>query len=126
MRILSVVPSLDAPVCAEQTKRFNDEAANLPGADFYTISCDLPTGMARFCGAENIKNVTSASEYKNSSFSDAYGVKITDSVLSGLLSRAIVVVDGNGKVIYTEQVPEIAQEPNYEKALNALKETAKA
>lgn len=118
--VLNIFPSLDTPVCASSVRRFNEVAAKLKDAAVLCISRDLPFAQNRFCAAEGLKNVITASEYKDSKFSDAYGVRIVDGPLAGLLSRAIVVVDASGKVTYTEQVPEIAQEPDYAKALAAL------
>ncbi len=118
--VLNIFPSIDTPVCAASVRRFNQEASKLNDAAVICISRDLPFAQNRFCGAEGLKNVITASEYKDSKFSDAYGARITDGPLAGLLSRAIVVIDPAGKVIYTEQVPEIAQEPDYGKALAAL------
>lgn len=119
--VLNIFPSIDTSVCATSVRRFNVEAAKLDNMVVLCISKDLPFAQGRFCAAEGIKNVITGSEYRDSSFSDAYGVRILDGPLAGLLSRAIVVVDEQGKVIYTEQVPEITQEPNYDKALSALK-----
>jgi thiol peroxidase len=118
--VLNIFPSIDTPVCATSVRRFNQEAAKLQNTVVLCVSKDLPFAQKRFCVAEGLENVVTASEYKNSSFSDAYKVKILDGPLAGLFSRAIVVVDSDGKVTYTEQVPEIAQEPNYQKALAAL------
>ena len=119
--ILNIFPSLDTPVCATSVRRFNAEADKLDNTAVLCISRDLPFAQKRFCGAEGLNNVITGSEYRDSSFSSAYGVGIVDSPLAGLLSRAIVVVDEAGKVIYTEQVPEISQEPDYAKALAAAK-----
>ncbi len=119
--VLNIFPSIDTPVCAASVRRFNEEAAKLNNAVVLCISRDLPFAQNRFCAAEGLKNVITASEYKDSSFSDAYGVRIVDSPLAGLLSRAVVVVDQNSKIAYTEQVPEIGQEPDYAKALAVLK-----
>ncbi len=119
--VLNVFPSLDTPVCAASVRRFNQEASGLNNTVVLCVSRDLPFAQTRFCAAEGLKNVVTVSEYKDSSFSDAYKVKIVDGPLAGLFSRAIVVVDETGKVTYTEQVPEIAQEPDYGKALVALK-----
>lgn len=119
--VLNIFPSLDTPVCAASVRRFNAEAAKLDNTTVLCISRDLPFAQGRFCAAEGLNNVITASEYKDSSFSDAYGVRIQDGPLAGLLSRAVVVVDENGKVKYTEQVPEIVNEPDYAKALAALK-----
>jgi thiol peroxidase len=119
--VLNIFPSLDTPVCAASVRRFNSEAAKLNNTAVLCISRDLPFAQKRFCAAEGIENVISGSEYKDSSFSDAYGVKITDGPLAGLFSRAVVIVDEQGVVKYTEQVSEIAQEPDYEKAIAVLK-----
>ena len=118
--VLNIFPSLDTAVCAASVRRFNVEATKHPNAVVLCVSKDLPFAQKRFCAAEGLENVVTASEYKNDSFSSAYKVKITDGPLAGLMSRAVVVVDESGKVVYTEQVPEITQEPDYPKALAAL------
>lgn len=117
--ILNIFPSLDTSVCAASVRKFNAEAEKQPNTVVLCISRDLPFAHTRFCSVEGLKNVVSLSEYRDDSFSKAYGVKIADGPLAGLHSRAIVVVDETGVVKYTEQVPEIAQEPDYEKALKA-------
>jgi thioredoxin-dependent peroxiredoxin len=119
--VLNIFPSIDTSVCASSVRRFNVEAAKLNNTVVLCISKDLPFAQKRFCAAEGINNVITGSEYRDSSFSDAYGVRIMDGPLAGLLSRAIVVIDEQGKVRYTEQVPEIAQEPDYDRALAAVK-----
>jgi thiol peroxidase len=119
--VLNIFPSLDTPVCAASVRRFNAEASKLDNTVVLCISRDLPFAQGRFCAAEGLNNVITASEYKDSSFSEAYGVRIQDGPLAGLLSRAVVVVDESGKVKYTEQVPEIVHEPDYAKAIAALK-----
>jgi len=119
--VLNIFPSIDTSVCANTVRRFNAEASGLANTVVLCISKDLPFAQKRFCAAEGLENVVPASEYRDSSFSNAYGVSIVDGPLQGLFSRAIVVVDEKGSVVYTEQVPEIAQEPDYEKALAALK-----
>jgi thiol peroxidase len=119
--IMNIFPSLDTPVCATSVRRFNAEADKLANTAVLCISRDLPFAQKRFCGAEGLSNVVTASEYRDSNFSNAYGVLIKDGPLAGLFSRAIVVVDETGKVIYTEQVPEIGKEPDYEKALAAAR-----
>ncbi|MBN2321595.1 MAG: thiol peroxidase [Acidobacteria bacterium] len=119
--LLNIFPSLDTPVCAASIRKFNVEAASLPNSVVLCISKDLPFAQKRFCAAEGLDNVITGSEYRDSNFSHTYGVSITDGPLEGLFSRAILVIDEEGKVIYTEQVPEIAQEPDYEKALAALR-----
>jgi thiol peroxidase len=118
--ILNIFPSIDTGVCAISVRKFNEKAAALKNTVVLCVSMDLPFAQSRFCGAEGIKNVVAASAFR-STFGDHYGVTIANGPLAGLLSRAVVIVNENGKVIYTEQVPEIAQEPNYDAALAALK-----
>lgn len=119
--LLNIFPSIETSVCSASVRRFNQEAAALDNAVVLCISRDLPFAHKRFCEAEGIAGVITASEYKDSSFSDAYPVKMIDGAFAGLFSRAVVVIDENGIVRYTEQVPEIGQEPDYEKAIAALK-----
>lgn len=118
--ILNIFPSIDTEICAISTRRFNEEAQALDNTAVVCVSKDLPFAHARFCGAEGLENVVSASEFKDSSFSDAYGVLMEGGPLAGLMSRAVVVLDTDGKVIYAEQVPEIVQEPDYAAALASL------
>lgn len=118
--ILNIFPSVDTGTCATSVRTFNQKAADLENTVVLCISRDLPFAQGRFCAAEGISNVETLSEYKNSNFSDAYGLRIGDGPLEGLLSRAVVVIDEQGKVIYTEQVSEVANEPNYDAALTAL------
>jgi len=118
--VLNIFPSIDTGVCAISVRKFNEKAAALKNTVVLCVSLDLPFAQSRFCGAEGIKNVVTASAFR-SAFGDHYGVTIADGPLAGLLSRAVVVINETGKVIYTEQVPEIAQEPNYDSALAALK-----
>jgi len=118
--VLNIFPSIDTPVCAASVRRFNVEAAKLANTVVLCISKDLPFAQKRFCAAEGIDNVMTGSEYRDSSFSDAYGIRIIDGPLAGLFSRAVVVIDERGKVVYAEQVPEISQEPDYGKALAAI------
>jgi len=120
-KILNIVPSLDTPVCATSTRHFNEDAGKLPNTVVLVISNDLPFAMKRFCTTEGLANVVALSELRTRDFGHAYGVRITDGPLAGVLSRAVVVLDEHNKVVYTEQVPEIGQEPNYEKALAAAK-----
>jgi thiol peroxidase len=120
-KILNIVPSLDTKVCALSTRRFNEEASKLDNTVVLVISNDLPFAQKRFCTTEGIANVVALSELRTRDFGADYGVRMTDGKLAGLLSRAVVVLDGDDKVVYTEQVPEIAQEPDYEKALAAAK-----
>ena len=119
--VLNIFPSIDTGVCAASVRRFNKEASGHKDVTMLCISRDLPFAQARFCGAEGLNNVVTLSEFRNELFSQSYGVLIEDGPLAGLMSRAVVVVDGAGKVIHAEQVPEIAQEPDYEAALKVLK-----
>ncbi len=118
--IFNIFPSIDTGVCQAAARKFNEEAAKLDNTVVLNVSKDLPFALNRFCAAEGLDNVESLSDYRGT-FGDDYGLQIADSPMEGLLSRAVIVADENGKVLYTEQVPEIAQEPNYEAALNALK-----
>ncbi|MBD1428293.1 thiol peroxidase [Sphingobacterium litopenaei] len=118
--ILNIFPSIDTGTCAASVRAFNEIASSLPNSVVLCISKDLPFAQGRFCAGEGLQNVITLSEYKNCSFSDSYGVRFTDGPLEGLLSRAVVVVDETGKVIYHEQVSEIVDEPNYEAALAVL------
>lgn len=117
--ILNIFPSIDTGVCAKSVRAFNERATGLENTAVVCISADLPFAAARFCGAEGIENVTTASSFR-SSFGQDYGVAITSGPLTGLLSRAVVVIDTTGKVIYTEQVAETGQEPDYDSAIAAL------
>jgi thiol peroxidase len=118
--VLNIFPSIDTGICAASTRRFNTEAGNLENTVVVCVSADLPFALGRFCGAEGLENVVPVSTFRNPEFETDYGVKIIDGPLASLLSRAVVVIDESGKVVYTEQVPEIAQEPNYEAALAVL------
>lgn len=122
--ILNIFVSLDTSVCAMSVRRFNAEAADLPDTLVLCVSGDLPFAQGRFCAAEGIENVITLSAFRYRAFANDYGVRILDGPLMGLLARAVVVVDRTGKVIYTELVPEIAQEPDYEKALRAVRESS--
>lgn len=124
--ILNIFPSIDTPTCQASTRKFNEEATKLIGVTVLCVSKDLPFAHSRFCGAEGLKAVIPASQYQDSKFSQAYGVEILDGPLKGLFSRSVVVIDEKGNVIYTELVPDIANEPNYKAALNALKAPVKA
>lgn len=119
--LLNIFPSLDTGICATSMRTFNVEAAKVDNVAILGVSRDLPFAHKRFCAAEGIDKVVSASELRDGSFGEAYGVRITDGGMAGLLSRAVVVIDESGKVIYTEQVPEIVQEPDYAAALAVLK-----
>lgn len=116
-KILNIVPSLDTPVCATSTRHFNEDAGKLHNTVVLVISNDLPFAQKRFCTTEGLANVVALSELRSREFGSAYGARITDGPMAGLLSRAVVVIDEHDKVVYTEQVPEIAQEPDYAKAL---------
>ncbi|KAJ5078120.1 thiol peroxidase [Anaeramoeba ignava] len=119
--VLNIFPSLDTEVCAASVRKFNKEAGNLKDTVVLCVSRDLPFAQNRFCVAEGLNNVITLSEMKDSNFSEKYGVKITDGPLKGLMSRSVVILDKNHNIIYTQQVPEITQEPNYKNALDALK-----
>jgi len=118
--VLNIFPSIDTPVCAESVRRFNKEAAEKENTVVLCISADLPFAHARFCAAEGLENVISLSTFRDANFGSDYGVVITDGPLKGLMSRAVIVLGVDGVVKYTEQVPEIAQEPDYDAALAAL------
>ena len=119
--VLNIFPSIDTPVCAASVRRFNKEAGELANTVVLCISADLPFAHQRFCEGEGLKNVIPLSCFRSADFGKDYGVTITSPPLSGLLSRAIVVIDPSGKIVYTQQVPEIAQEPDYEEALRFLR-----
>lgn len=118
--LLNIFPSLDTGVCAASVRKFNEKAASLENTVVLSISKDLPFAMGRFCSAEGIENVVSLSAFRDTAFGNDYGLDIVDGPLAGLLARSVVVVDQEGKVVYTELVPEIVQEPDYDKALAAL------
>ena len=119
--VLNIFPSIDTDICAMSVRKFNSEAASLDNTEVLCASLDLPFAHKRFCGAEGIENVHAVSELRDRSFGDNYGVRMVDGPLKGLLSRAVVVIDEKGIVTYTQQVPEIGEEPDYEKALDAVK-----
>ena len=118
--VLNIFPSLDTGVCAASVRRFNKEAGERGDTAVLCISADLPFAHSRFCTAEGLENVVSLSVFRSPEFGAEYGLTITDGPLKGLLSRAVIVADASGKVLYSEQVPEIVQEPDYDKALAAL------
>lgn len=118
--IFNIFPSIDTGVCQAAARKFNEEASKLDKTVVLNVSKDLPFALNRFCAAEGLDNVENLSDFRGTFGSD-YGVQIADSPMQGLLSRAVIVADENGKVLYTEQVPEIAQEPNYDAALAAVK-----
>ena len=117
--VLNIFPSIDTGVCQASVRAFNEKAGGREGVTVLNVSADLPFAQTRFCGAEGIENVSSASTFR-SDFGATYGVTMSEGPLAGLLSRAVVVVGPDGNVAYTEQVPEIAQEPDYDAALAAL------
>lgn len=120
IQIINVVPSIDTSVCATQTRIFNEKASALPGVEINVVSMDLPFAFNRFCSAEGIKNLTTLSDFNHKEFGNKYGLLIVDSPLEGLLTRAVIVVDKNGKVVYVEICEEISHQPNYQAALDAL------
>ena len=119
-KVLNIFPSLDTPTCATSVRTFNKEAASLDNTVVLNISADLPFAQARFCGSEGIDNAETLSTYR-SSFSKDYNLEITDGPLMGLCSRAVIILDESNNVIYTEQVGEIVDEPNYAEAIKVLK-----
>ncbi len=119
-KLLNIVPSLDTPVCATSTQKFNAAMADKTGAVALVISADLPFASGRFCQAEGIENVINLSMMRSKRFAKDYGMLITDGPLAGLGGRAVVVLDEDNKVVYTELVPEITQEPDYDAAVAAL------
>lgn len=126
VKILNIVPSLDTSVCALSAKRFDKDVGGHEGAVLLNISADLPFAAARFCKTEGLTNVITLSEMRNGDFGTDYGVEIVDGPLAGILSRAVVILDENDKVVYHEQVPEIGKEPDYEAALGAAKKALSA
>ena len=118
--VLNIFPSIDTGTCAASVRKFNQTAANLTNTVVLCISRDLPFAQKRFCGAEGIENVVNLSDFKDGSFGKTNGLEITDGVLAGLHSRVVIVLDEKGTILHTEQVQEIANEPNYEAALAVL------
>lgn len=118
--VLNIFPSIDTGVCAASARRFNSEAGSHKDSVVLCVSADLPFAHSRFCEAEGLKNVVPVSVFRSADFGKNYGQTITTGPLAGVLARAVVVIDAEGKVKYTEQVPEITQEPDYEAALKAL------
>jgi thiol peroxidase len=119
--VLLTVPSLDTPVCQAETRKFNERAASLPNTTVVVASADLPFAIKRFCGAEGIQNVHGASDVRDRGFGERWGVAIKDGPLAGVLARAAFVIGPDGKVKYSQLVPEIAQEPDYDAIFNAAK-----
>jgi thiol peroxidase len=120
-KVLNIVPSLDTPVCATSTRKFNERASSLANTVVLVISADLPFASSRFCAAEGLDNVVTLSTLRGREFMKAYGVEITSGPLAGVTARSVVVLDENDTVLHAELVPEIAQEPNYDAALDSLK-----
>jgi thiol peroxidase len=121
--ILNIFPSIDTPTCSTSVRKFNEEISKFNDAVVLCASLDLPFAHARFCETEGLKNVIAVSEMRNKEFGSSYGVRMTDGPLAGLLARSVVVLDENSKVIYTQLVGEITEEPDYDKALNMLQDT---
>ena len=119
--VLNIFPSLDTGTCAASVRRFNKEASNLKDTKVLCISKDLPFAQARFCGAEGLTDVETLSDFRTGEFGKNYGVEVADGPLAALESRAVVIIEQDGTVVYTQQVQEITVEPNYEEVLNALK-----
>ena len=119
--VLNIFPSLDTGTCAASVRYFNKAAGELENTKVLCISRDLPFAQNRFCGAEGLENVITLSDFDTAQFGKDYGLQITSGPLAGLLSRVVIIVDEAGKVSYTQQVPEIVDEPNYDEALAALK-----
>ncbi|MCB1865021.1 MAG: thiol peroxidase [Chromatiales bacterium] len=118
--VLNIFPSIDTPTCAKSVRQFNERASAMPNTLVLNVSADLPFALKRFCAAEGIHNVDSASVYRSPEFGKDYGVYMHEGRLGGLLARAVVVIDEDGKVIHNELVPEIAQEPDYEAVIRSL------
>ncbi|BEG98332.1 thiol peroxidase [Bacteroides sedimenti] len=119
--VLNIFPSLDTSVCAASVRHFNKIASQLPNTIVLAISKDLPFAQGRFCTTEGIENVVALSDFRDQQFSQEYGLLIEDGPLKGLLARAVIVLNPVGKVIYTELVPDIAMEPDYEAVIKLLK-----
>lgn len=118
VRVINVVPSLDTPICDAQIKRFNEEASNLEGVSIYCVSCDLPFAQARWCGASDVENVTTLSDYKDGNFGNAWGTMIDELKIQ---SRAVFVLNEHNTIVHAEYVPEVTDHPNYDAALAAAK-----
>ncbi|WP_322550021.1 thiol peroxidase [Flavobacterium psychraquaticum] len=118
--VLNIFPSIDTGTCAASVRKFNEKASAMQNTKVLCISRDLPFAQKRFCGAEGLENVINLSDFKEGSFGKNYGLEITDGPLAGLHSRVVIVIDENGTILHTEQVGEIADEPNYEAALAVL------
>lgn len=123
-QVLVAVPSLDTPVCAMEAKKFSKEVSSIKGVEIVTISMDLPFAMSRFCAAEGVENLIMASDFRNKGFGKAYGILMSDGLLAGLLARSVFVIDNSGKLVYKEVCEEVTSEPDYQKALEAIKSIA--
>ncbi|UCD67220.1 MAG: thiol peroxidase [Betaproteobacteria bacterium] len=119
-KVLNIVPSLDTPTCQQSTRVFNERASAMKNATVLVIAADLPFAMGRFCGAEGLEDVVTLSTFRGRDFHERYGVDILDGPLKGLTARAVVVLDENNNVLHSQLVPEIANEPDYQAALDAL------
>lgn len=119
-KVISIVPSLDTPVCATSTQKFNEQVTGMQGVQLIVVSADLPFAQGRFCEANSTKEVATLSTMRNQDFASDYGVLIVDGPLAGLTARAVLVLDENNQVLHSELVSEIADEPDYDAALNAL------
>ncbi len=120
-KVLNIFPSVDTAVCAQSIRVFNEKASSLDNTLVINISKDLPVAQNRFCAAEGLENVVNLSEFKDNNFSNDYGVQMLQGPLAGLMSRVVIIADENNNIIYSEQVAEVGQEPNYEAALSSLK-----
>ena len=120
--VLNIFPSIDTDVCAASVRRFNKEAAGLPDTVVLCVSMDLPFASARFCEANDIKDVIAASAFRSPMFAENYGLQMVDGPLAGLLARAVIVIDGDRNIVYTDLVSEITEEPKYEEALEVLRQ----
>jgi len=118
--VLNIFPSLDTPTCAASVRHFNEAAGNLKNTKVLCISRDLPFAQGRFCGAEGLDNVITLSDFQRGTFGETYGLEIADGPLAKLHSRAVIVLDQEGTVTYTQQVPEIVDEPNYDEVMAAI------
>ena len=119
-KVLNIVASLDTSVCATSARKFNEAVSKLPDTVLLNISADLPYAASRFCASEGLEGVITLSTFRSPSFGKDYGVTILDGPMAGLMSRAVVVLDTDDKVLYTQQVPEISEEPDYDRALTAV------
>ena len=118
--VLNIFPSIDTPTCAASVRRFNAECETLDNATVLNVSMDLPFAQGRFCGSEGLDKVVNASDFRDHTFGQSYGVRFADGPLAGLFARAVVVVDENGKVLHSQYVPVLSNEPDYDAALAAL------